>query len=117
MVDSEDLTVHEIYGRAWELGEIDPLGGAPTPLADFLRVAEGEDLRLSPEPGGEIESGPYRGGRVIAAEARDGRLYFMVPAAALPVLEPHFREAEARGIVHRRPIRTSRNRGEGGGRG
>ncbi|HEX5503943.1 MAG TPA: hypothetical protein VFW96_15060 [Thermomicrobiales bacterium] len=43
-------------------------------------------IRLGVVPPARIAGGPYDGGWVVSADDEDGRVYFAVPAAALPLL-------------------------------
>ncbi len=99
MRDASELTVHEIYDKAWRVGHVDPLGDKPTSLAHFLDIVREMGVRLRAEPNGELESGPYAGGRVIAADTNDGRLYFMIPPEAIPLLREYMPEEDYRELT------------------
>lgn len=83
-----DAMVHEIYDRAWKLGELDPLPNAP-PLERLLQVVGEEGVPLRADPGSEVEGGPYDGGHVITVLTRDRPMYFLMPPEAIPLLEPY----------------------------
>lgn len=99
MRDTSELTVHEIYDKAWRVGHVDPLGDKPTPLDRFLGVVREMGVRLRAEPNGALESGPYAGGQVIAADTNDGRLYFMIPPEAIPLLRDYLTEEDYRELM------------------
>ena len=87
MKDTSELTVREIYGRAWRLGRVEPLEGE-IPLDRFLQVVqeEGMELRVDVHPHGDSELNA--GQHVVVAKAEDGTMYFLVPEGVMHLLAP-----------------------------
>ena len=85
--DTSELTVREIYGRAWRLGRVEPLEGE-IPLDRFLKVVqeEGMELRVDVHPHGDSKLNERQS--VVAADIQDGTMYFLVPEAAMHLLAP-----------------------------
>ncbi len=102
MRDVEDMVALEIDGDAWRLGCVAPLGGY-TRLGRLLDLAQERGLPLEAEPDGLVEGGEYDGGYVVAAPAPGGRGYFMVQAAALPLLRGYMSPADYAAMVARTP--------------
>lgn len=102
MRQATDIYVHEIYDKAWRVGEIDPLPTA-VPLERFLQVIAEDHISLRADPGSDLQSGPYEGGQVITVLTRDRPMYFMVPPEALPMLEPYMRPSEYEELIERTP--------------
>jgi hypothetical protein len=95
--------VQEIYDRSWRFGQVDPFR-TPVPLGRLLRVVdEDPDVRLAAVPDSELEGGAYDGGHVIAVATRDTPLYYMVPAEAVPLLEPYLGPEEYQDLLRRTP--------------
>ena len=92
--------VRLIDADAWEGGAI-ALVGRPVPVAEWLATLDEWGLRLHALPVSRIVDGPYDGGHVLLAQDRAERLYFAVPAAALPALAGHL-PAEAHAALLRR---------------
>jgi hypothetical protein len=101
----QDL-VSQIDALTWE-GEaaVDPVGPG-WPVAEWLGLvrAWGVTLRVPPIStiGGD---GPHAGGHVLLAEAWGDRLYFAVPAAAIPALGPLLSPDEYAEVLRRTPPR------------
>ncbi len=102
MKDASTLMVREIDGVAWKLGRIDPLERY-TSLSELLAMVEVGGMPLEPEADGLLEGGEYDGGYVIAAPTRDGRVYFMVQAEALPLLRGYMGAGDYGSMVTRTP--------------
>ena len=85
MDDPMRQTVQLIDEYAWEGGTVDPIGRAVT-VEDWLAKLRELDMTLGVMPASRIAGGAYDGGHVLVA-AGSGRLYFAVPAAAIPLLE------------------------------
>ena len=86
MTDTSALTVQMLDGEAWERGEI-AIVGRPVTLQEWFGTLVAWEMRLSLMPLSRITGGPYDGGHVVMAVG-DTRLYFAVPAAAIPALRP-----------------------------
>lgn len=96
------VPVRQIDGLAWE-GEaaVDPVGEAWA-VAAWLALLREHRLALRVLPISRIAGGPYDGGHVLLAQ-NGGRLYFAVPAAAIPALEGHLPAADYAELVRRTP--------------
>lgn len=86
MRDAGELIVQGIYDKAWKVGRVEPLGGEPVSLDHFLDVVREMGVRVCAEPNGEVRIGPHADGRVVAVDTGDGRLYYIVPVEAFPLM-------------------------------
>ena len=94
--------VRQIAAIAWEgAGAVEPVGDG-WPVADWLALLRAHDLTLGVLPISRITGGPYDGGHVLVAQD-GGRLYFAVPAAAIPALAGHLPADEYAELVRRTP--------------
>lgn len=87
---------------AWEGGDVDPIGDELT-VAVWLDRARQLGLTLGTMPASRIAGGAYDGGHVIPALAAGGRLYFAVPAAAIPALRDVLPADQYAELVRRTP--------------
>ena len=94
--------VRLIDADAWEGGVLE-LVGRPVPVAEWLATLDAWGLRLHALPVSRIVDGPYDGGYVLLAQDRAERLYFAVPAAALPALAGHLPAEEYAALLRRPP--------------
>ncbi|HET8631780.1 MAG TPA: hypothetical protein VFL91_30520 [Thermomicrobiales bacterium] len=85
MSGTREPIVRAIDEYAWEAAEVRPSGVA-LPVGEWLRRLETRGMRLGMVPPARIAGGPYDGGWVLSADNEDGRVYFAVPAEALPLL-------------------------------
>ncbi|HEX5506470.1 MAG TPA: hypothetical protein VFW96_27885 [Thermomicrobiales bacterium] len=85
MPDPREPIVQAIDEYAWEAAEVRPIGVA-LPIGEWLRRLRERGMRLGVVPPARIAGGPYDGGWVLSADDEDGRVYFAVPAEALPRL-------------------------------
>jgi hypothetical protein len=99
MTSASDLVVQMLDGEAWERGEIVIIGRLVTLIEWFGKLVEWE-MHLSVMPLSRITGGPYDGGHVLMATG-DTRLYFAVPAAAIPALRPWLPEREYAELLRR----------------
>jgi hypothetical protein len=99
MMSASDLVVQMLDGEAWERGEIVIIGRPVTLQEWFGKLVEWE-MHLSVMPLSRITGGPYDGGHVLMATG-DTRLYFAVPAAAIPSLAAWLPDHEYRELVRR----------------
>ncbi len=99
MTDTNALIVQMLDGDAWERGEI-VIVGRPVTLAEWFGKLVEWEMRLSLMPLSRITDGPYDGGHVLMAVG-DTRLYFAVPAAAIPVLRPWLTERDYAELLRR----------------
>jgi hypothetical protein len=95
-------TVQLIDEYAWEGGDVDPIGDEIA-VAVWLDRVRQLGLTLGTMPASRIEGGAYDGGHVIPALAAGGRLYFAVPAAAIPALRDALPAGEYAELVRRTP--------------
>ena len=102
MVDPMQLIVQGIDEWAWEGGEVDPTGDELT-VAAWLDTVRAFGLALHALPASRIVGGRYDGGHVLVADDQGGRLYFAVPAAAIPALRDHLPAEEYADLVRRTP--------------
>lgn len=100
-MDTPTLTVQMLDGDVWERGEV-AIVGRPVPLKEWFGKLVEWEIRLSLPPLSRITGGPYDGGHVLMAIG-DTRLYFAVPAAAIPVLRPWLTERDYGELVRRTP--------------
>jgi len=84
MTDTNVLIVQMLDGEAWERGEI-AINGRPVTLIEWFGKLVEWEMQLSLMPLSRITGVPYDGGHVLMATG-DTRLYFAVPAAAIPAL-------------------------------
>lgn len=101
MDDPMRQTVQLIDEYAWEGGTVDPIGREVT-VADWLAKLRELGMRLGVQPASRIAGGAYDGGHVLVA-AGSGRLYFAVPAAAIPALKEALPAGEYADLVRRTP--------------
>ena len=101
MAETNVLTVQMLDGEAWERGEI-VLIGRPVTLAEWFGKLVEWKMHLSVMPLSRITDGPYDGGHVLMAVG-DARLYFAVPAAAIPALRPWLSERDYAELLRRTP--------------
>jgi hypothetical protein len=101
MTDTNVLTVQILDGDAWERGEI-VITGRPVTMKDLFSKLVAREMRLSVMPLSRITDGPYDGGHVLMAFG-DTRLYFAVPAAAIPTLRPWLSERDYAELLRRTP--------------
>ena len=85
MAEDVEAAVQLIDEHAWERAEVLPIG-EPIPVGEWLAKLDQLGMMLGALPSRRIAGGPYDGGWVVSADNRRGRLYFAVPAAALPAL-------------------------------
>ncbi len=101
MNGTNEIIVQQLDGEAWERGEIVITGRSVTLQEWFGKVVEWE-MRLSLMPLSRITGGPYDGGHVLMAVG-DTRLYFAVPAAAIPALRPWLSDRDYAELLRRTP--------------
>ncbi len=109
MADPMQLIVQGIDEWAWEGGEVDPTGDELT-VEEWLGKVRAFGLALHALPASRIVGGRYDGGHVLVADDQGGRLYFAVPAAAIPALRDHLPAEEYADLV-RRTLRPEANDG------
>ena len=85
MVEPREPIVQAIDEYAWEAAEVRPIG-VEMSIGEWLRRLRARGMRLGVMPPARIAGGPYGGGWVLSADNEDGRVYFAMPAAALPLL-------------------------------
>jgi hypothetical protein len=86
MNGTNDIVVQQLDGEAWECGEI-AIVGRPATLEEWCSKLVEWEMHLAVMPLSRITGGRYDGGHVLMAIG-DTRLYFAVPAAAIPALLP-----------------------------
>lgn len=101
MTDTSAVMVQMLDEDAWERGEI-AIVGRPVTLREWFGKLVEWEMRLALPPLSRITGGPYDGGHVLMAIG-DTRLYFAVPAAAIPTLRPWLAEREYSELVRRTP--------------
>jgi len=101
MTDTSALTVQLLDGEAWERGEI-VITGRPVTLEEWFGTLVAWEMRLSLMPLSRIADGPYDGGHVLMAIG-DVRLYFAMPAAAIPALRPWLSDRDYAELLRRTP--------------
>jgi len=101
MTDTSALTVQLLDGEAWERGEI-VITGRPVTLMEWFGTLVAWEMPLSLMPLSRITGGPYDGGHVLMAVG-DTRLYFAVPAAAIPALRPWLSDRDYAELLRRTP--------------
>jgi len=99
MTETNVLTVQMLDGDAWERGEI-VIIGRPVTVTEWFGKLVAWEMRLSLMPLSRITDGPYDGGHVLVATG-DTRLYFAVPAAAIPVLRPWLSDRDYAELLRR----------------
>ena len=100
MRDADELTVQEIYGKAWKVGEVDPIGRHINFLR-WLDAVRETGARLRSQPGSRLEGGPYDGGHVVALDTGPDRLYYQVPARAIGLLRGYLPHEEYEDLASR----------------
>jgi hypothetical protein len=85
-MDRKEIVVQQLDGEAWECGEI-AIVGRPATLEEWCSKLVEWEMHLAVMPLSRITGGRYDGGHVLMAIG-DTRLYFAVPAAAIPALLP-----------------------------
>lgn len=101
MTDTNVLTVQLLDGEAWERGEI-VITGRPVTMKEWFGRLVAWEMQLAVMPLSQITDGPYDGGHVLMAVG-DARLYFAVPAAAIPTLRPWLSERDYAELLRRTP--------------
>ncbi len=101
MTSANEIIVQQLDGDAWERGEIVIVGRPATLEEWFGKVVEWE-MRLAVMPLSQITGGTYDGGHVLMATG-DTRLYFAVPAAAIPILRPWLSDRDYAELQRRTP--------------
>ncbi len=101
MTDTNVLTVQMLDGEAWERGEI-AINGRPVTLTEWFGKLVEWEMRLSLMPLSRITGGPYDGGHALMVTG-DTRLYFAVPAAAIPALRPWLSDRDYAELLRRTP--------------
>jgi len=101
MMDTKDIVVQQLDGEAWERGEI-TIVGRPATLTEWCGKLIEWEMRLAVMPLSRITGGPYDGGHVLMAIG-DVRLYFAVPAAAIPALRPWLSDRDYAELRRRTP--------------
>ncbi len=99
MNGTNDIVVQQLDGEAWECGEI-AINGRPVTLTEWFGKLVEWEMRLSLMPLSRITGGPYDGGHVLMATG-DTRLYFAVPAAAIPALRPWLSDRDYAELLRR----------------
>ncbi len=74
--------------KAWERQEIVAIT-APIPVSEWLGIIHERRMKMLVPPFSRISEGLYDGGHVLALDDEDGRSWFAVPAAALPMLRSY----------------------------
>ena len=100
--ERQNLAVQQISPRAWEEMAIKPIG-EPLPLDAWLRMIREDRMGVVTQPYSRIQGGAYDGGHVIAVDTDEGRHFFMVPAAAIPLLREFLDEEDYRELARRTP--------------
>lgn len=99
MQEQTTLMVQMLDDAAWERGEI-AIIGRPVPLGEWLAKLDEWAMHLSVMPFSRITGGPYDGGHVLMATG-DARLYFAVPATAIPLLHDRLSERDHYELLRR----------------
>ncbi len=101
--DAAGAPVWQIDGLDWEgQAVVDPVGEA-LPVGEWLASLPEEGLALRLLPVSRIKGGVCDGGHVLLAQGAGGRVYFAVPAAAIPALEGHLPADDYAELVRRTP--------------
>ncbi len=101
MNGTNEIIVQQLDGGAWERGEI-AIVGRPATLEEWFGKLIEWEMRLAVMPLSRITGGPYDGGHVLMTIG-DVRLYFAVPAAAIPVLHPWLSDRDYTELRRRSP--------------
>ncbi len=101
MTSANEIIVQQLDGEAWERGEI-AIVGRPATLEEWCGKLIEWEMRLAVMPLSRITGGPYGGGHVLMAIG-DTRLYFAVPAAAIPLLRPWLADRDYTELRRRTP--------------
>ena len=101
MMDTNDSVVQQLDGEAWERGEI-AIVGRPATLEEWFGKLIEWEMRLAVMPLSRITGGPNDGGHVLMAIG-DVRLYFAVPAVAIPALHPWLSDRDYTEVLRRSP--------------
>ncbi|GEM_PF-2161550 len=99
MISATEMTVQLLDGDTWERGEI-VIVGRPVILQEWFRKLVEWEMHLAVMPLSRITGGPYDGGHVLMAVG-DARLYFAVPAAAIPALRPWLSDRDYAELLRR----------------
>jgi hypothetical protein len=91
-MDRKEIVVQQLDGEAWECGEI-AIVGRPATLEEWCSKLVEWEMHLAVMPLSRITGGRFDGGHVLMAIG-DTRLYFAVPAAAIPALLPWLSERD-----------------------
>ncbi len=102
MRDTSELSVVMLSDKAWEQLQIVPITEA-VPVEAWLKFVEEQGMRISAEPYSRIEGGEYDGGHVLTLDNFEGRSYFAVPAAAIPMLRPYMTPDGWEDLMRRSP--------------
>ncbi len=100
--DARELAVVMLSDKAWEHLELVPIT-EPVPVEEWLGFVQAERMQVTAEPYSLIEGGAYDGGHVLTLDNEDGRSYFAVPAAAIPMLRPHMPSHSYQELLERTP--------------
>ncbi len=100
-MDTKEIIVQQLDGEAWERGEI-VITGRPVTLEEWFGRLVAWEMRLSLMPLSRITGGPYDGGHVLMAVG-DTRLYFAMPAAAIPALRAWLSDHDYAELLRRTP--------------
>jgi len=101
MMDRKEIVVQQLDGEAWECGEV-AIVGRPATLEEWCGKLIEWEMHLAVMPLSRITGGPYDGGHVLIAIG-DTRLYFAVPAAAIPALRPWLSDRDYAELLRRTP--------------
>jgi len=99
MMDAKEIVVQQLDGETWECGEIAIVGRTAT-LEEWCGKLVEWEMHLAVMPLSRITGGPYDGGHVLMAIG-DVRLYFAVPAAAIPALLPWLSDRDHAELLRR----------------
>ena len=100
-MDIKEIVVQQLDGEAWERGVI-AIVGRPATLEEWCSKLIEWEMHLAVMPLSRITDGPYDGGHVLMAIG-DTRLYFAVPAAAIPALRPWLSDHDYTELRRRTP--------------
>ena len=105
--DARELAVVMLSDKAWEHLELVPIT-EPVPVEAWLGFVQDERMRVTAEPYSLIEGGAYDGGHLLTLDNEDGRSYFAVPAAAIPMLKGYMSPHSYQELLERTPrLRSS----------
>ncbi len=102
MKDAGEMTVVMLSEKAWERQEIIPVTN-PIPVSEWLGIIQERGMMVLAPPFSRISEGPYDGGHVLALDDEDGRSWFAVPAAVLPMLRSYMSPQMYEDLVRRTP--------------